>query len=100
MSFATKRWSMTISSIVPIANASVAQREIRHAALRMTGLAVFEDIANTSQSPNQRLTAFCVHLAAQAVDMHINNIGVRLNSHPPYFGEKHRSSNNSSSVST
>jgi hypothetical protein len=36
------------TSNVPEAKASVAQREIRHAALSMTGLAVFEDIANTS----------------------------------------------------
>src|SRR5580658_4867974 len=98
MSFATKRCSMTKTSNVPMANASVAQREIRHAALCMTALAVFEDIANTSQGLDQRITTFCIHLAAQTVNMDINNIRVRLKSHSPHLREKHRSSNNTPSV--
>ncbi len=40
--------------MVPHANASVAHNEMRQAALCMTGLAVFEDIADTSQGSNQR----------------------------------------------
>ena len=57
-------------------------RYSRRGVIKRGAAALAEDIANASQSPDQRLTAFCVHLAAQAVDMHINNIGVRLNSHP------------------
>jgi hypothetical protein len=34
--------------MVPMANANVAHKEIRHAALCITGLAVFEDITDTS----------------------------------------------------
>src|SRR5580692_160171 len=85
-------WCRNIkTTIVPQANASVAHSEIRHAALRMIGLAVFENIAYTSQRSNQGTAPVRVHLPAQAVDVYIHDIGIRLDSHTPHLVEDHRS---------
>jgi hypothetical protein len=71
--------------MVPMANAKVAQSEMRHAALRMIGLAVFEDISDTSQCLDQWLAPFGVNLAAETVDVNVDHICVGLNSHSPYL---------------
>src|SRR5271157_819503 len=76
--------------MVPKAKARVAQSEILHAALRTLCLPVFEDIAHTSQSSNQRLLPLAIHLAAQAVYVNIHNIGIGLNAHTPNLVENHR----------
>ncbi len=75
--------------MVPQANASVAHREIRQAALRMIGLAVFENIAHTSQRSNEGSTPIRVYLPAQTVDVDIDDVGIRLDSHTPDFVENH-----------
>ena len=49
--------------VVPQANASVAHMEIRQAALRMIGLAVFENIAHTSQRSNHGPAPIRVYLS-------------------------------------
>src|SRR5271165_980621 len=89
MSSATNRWRNRKTSSVPHANASVAQSEMRHAALCITGLSVFDDITHASQSSNQRLLSAPVHLSAQPVNMHIHHVGVRLNSHAPHLVQDH-----------
>src|SRR5580692_8331138 len=88
-------WCRNIkTTIVPQANASVAHREIRHAALRMIGLAVFENIAYTSQRSNQGPAPIRIHFPAQTVDVYIHHVGIRLDSHTPNFIEDHRSCDN------
>jgi hypothetical protein len=77
--------------MVPQANASVAHREIRQAALRIIGLAVPENIAYASQRSNEGSTPIRVYLSAQTIDVDIHNIGIRLNSHTPDFIENHGS---------
>jgi hypothetical protein len=77
------------TTMVPQANASAAQSEIRQAALRI-GLTVFEDIAHTPQCPNQRLPATRVYLATEAVDVDIDDVGVRLYAHTPNCVKNHR----------
>ncbi len=52
------------TTMVPQANASVAHMETRQAALRMIGLAVFENIAHTSQRSNEGSTPIRVYLPA------------------------------------
>jgi hypothetical protein len=85
--------------MVPQAKASVAQSEMRHAALRMGGLPVVEDIAHSAHGSNQRLLTRCVNLAAQPVYMDVNHIGVRLNAHSPDFIEDHGTGNNPAGIS-
>jgi hypothetical protein len=84
---------------VPQANAKLAHREIRQAALRMIGLAVPENISHTSQGSNQRLLSFGVHLAAQAVDVDIDDVCIRLDSHSPNFIENHGSCDDAAGIS-
>src|SRR4051794_40712206 len=91
MSFATKRSRKIKTTRVPHVNASVAHIEMRHAALRTGGLPVLEDITHSSQGPNQRHLAVAVHLAPKTVDVHVDDIGVRLNAHAPYLIKNHGS---------
>src|ERR1700722_13315465 len=84
--------------MVPQANASVAQREIRQAALRMIGLAVFENIAHSSQRSNEGSTPFRVYLPAKTVDVYIHNVGIRLDSHTPDFIEDHGACDNAARI--
>jgi hypothetical protein len=86
--------------MVPIANASVAQSEMRHAALRMIGLRAFEDISDTSQCLDQRLTADRVDFASQSVNVNIDHVRVWLNPHAPDLLQKHGTSYNSTGVPT
>ena len=83
---ATNRCSIANTSMVPMANARLAQSEMRQAALRMIGLAAFEDISDPSQCLDQRLAPFGVDLAAETVNVNIDHIRVGLNPHPPYLG--------------
>ena len=85
--------------MVPQANASVAHREIRHAALRMIGLAVFENIAHTSQRSNEGSTPIRVYLPAKTVDVNIDDIGIRLYPHTPDFIENHGPCDNAARIS-
>src|ERR1035437_4889213 len=84
--------------MVPQAKARVAHSEMRQAALRMTGLAVLEDIAHTSQGSNQRLLPLAVDLAAQPVDVNIDDVGIRLNAHAPDLIENHRASDDAARI--
>jgi hypothetical protein len=68
-----------------MANAKVAQSEMRHAALRMIGLAAFDDISDTSQCFDQRFAPFGVNLAAETVDVNIDHIRIGLNTHSPHL---------------
>src|ERR1700733_5950555 len=86
--------------MVPIANARVAHREIRHAALCMIGFGAFEDISDTSQCLDQRFTSDRIDLAAQTVNMDIDHVRVRLNPHSPNFLQKHGAGYNSACVPT
>jgi hypothetical protein len=70
-----------------MANAKLAQSEIRQAALRMIGLAAFENISDTSQCLDQRFASFGVNLAAETINMNIDHIRVGLNPHPPNLGQ-------------
>jgi hypothetical protein len=81
-----------------MANAKLAQSEIRHAALRMIGLAALEDISDTSQCLNERLTSFGVDLAAQTINVNIDHVCVGLKPHPPNFGHKHGTGHDSTSI--
>jgi hypothetical protein len=85
--------------MVPQANASVAHRERRHAALRIVGLAVSENITHTSQGSNEGPAPVGVYLPAQAVNMDIHDIGVGLDSHAPDLIENHRSCNDAAGIS-
>src|ERR1700678_1172854 len=85
--------------MVPQANASAAHREIRHAALRMIGLAVFENIAHTAQRSNEGSTPTRVPLPAKTVDVNIDNIGIRLYPHTPDFIEDHGAGDNAACIS-
>ena len=56
----------------------------------MIGLAVPENISNTTQGSNAGTLAIRVDLPAQSVDVDVHHIGIRLNSHTPDFIENHR----------
>jgi hypothetical protein len=84
--------------MVPKAKARVAQKEIRHAALRNFALPVFEDIAHTSQRSNQRLLSNAIHLSAQAVDVNIHNVRIGMNPHAPDLIENHGAGYNPAGV--
>jgi hypothetical protein len=86
------------TTMVPQAKASVAHREIRHAALRIIGLAVFENIAHTSQRSNEGSTPIRVYLPAKAVDVYIDDVGIRLYPHTPDFVQNHGSCDNAPRV--
>jgi hypothetical protein len=58
---------------------------MRQAALRIGGLPVFEDIANTSHGSNQLLLTRTVYFAAQPIYVNVNHVCVRLNAHAPDF---------------
>src|ERR1700678_3131248 len=84
--------------MVPQANASAAHREIRHAALRMIGLAVFENIAHTAQRSNEGSTPIRVYLPAKTVDVYIDDVGIRLYPHTPDFVEDHGPCDNAARI--
>src|ERR1700733_16050445 len=88
------------TTMVPQANASVAHIEMRQAALRMIGLAVFENIAHPSQRSNEGSTPIRVYLPAKTVDVHVHNVGIRLDSHTPDFVENHGPRDNAACIST
>jgi hypothetical protein len=73
---------------------------MRQAALRMGSLSVFEDIPYTSHRFDQGRLPGAVDLSAQPVDVHIHNIGVRLDAHSPYLVEDHGPGNYTAGVST
>jgi hypothetical protein len=98
MSSAIKLWRKTKTRRVPQANASVAHTEILQAALRMTGLSIFEDIAYTSQGSDQGLVTIAIHLSAQAVDMHVHHVRIRLDTHAPDLVENHGTGNHPAGV--
>src|SRR5450631_3559730 len=98
MSSATKRWRNTNTIMVPRANASVAHKEIRQAALRTFGLAIIEDIAHTSQRSNQRLEPFRINFSPQPINVYVHNIRIRYNSHAPNLIENHRTCDEAPSV--
>jgi hypothetical protein len=81
-----------------MANATLAQSEIRHAALRMIGLTAFEDISDTSQRLDKRLAPLGVNLAAETINVNINHIRVGLNPHSPNLGQQHGTGYNSASM--
>src|SRR5665213_774292 len=87
------------TTMVPQAKASVAHIEIRQAALRMIGLAVFENIAHSSQRSNEGSTPIRVYLSAKAVDVYIDDVGIRLDSHTPDFIENHGPGDNAARIS-
>src|ERR1700679_1414666 len=86
------------TTMVPQANARVAHIEIRQAALRMIGLAVFENIAHTSQRSNKGPTPIRVYLPAKTVDVYIDDVGIRLYPHTPDFVEDHGSRDNAARI--
>src|SRR5271156_7004085 len=88
------------TTMVPQANARVAHREIRHAALRMIGLAVFENIAYTSQRSNEGPTPVRVYLPAKTVDVYIDDVGVRLYPHTPDGVQDHGPCDNAACIPT
>src|SRR5580693_2638865 len=87
------------TTMVPQANAKVAHREIRHAALRMIGLAVLENIAHTSQRSNERSTPIRVYLPPKTVYVNIDDIGIRLYPHTPDFIKDHGPGDNAACIS-
>ena len=98
MSLATNLCRKIKTSMVPQANAKVARREMRQAALCKIGLTVFEDIAHTPQRANQRLLPLAIDLAAQSIDVNIHNVRVWLDAHAPDLIENHGTSDNSARV--
>ncbi len=85
--------------MVPHANASVAHMEIRQPALRIVGLAVFENIAHTSQRPNKGSTPIRVYLPAKTVDVYIDDVGIGLYPHTPDLVEDHGACDNAARIS-
>jgi hypothetical protein len=98
MSAATKLWRKTKTTMVPQAKARVAHSEMRQAALRMGVLPVFEDIAYPAHGSNQRRLSGAVYLAAQTVDVDVDDVGVRLNAHAPHLVEDHGARDDAASV--
>src|ERR1039458_786801 len=88
------------TSIVPQAKASVAHSEMCHAADRITGLTVLENIAHTSQRSNQRLLSLAIHLAAQAIDVNIHDVGIRLDAHAPDLVKNHGARDHAAGIAT
>src|SRR5258708_8123410 len=89
MSFATKRSINTNTSNVPQAKASVAHKEMRQAALCITGLSFFDDITHASQGSNKRLLAVSINFSTQPVDVNVHYIGIGLNAHAPHLVQDH-----------
>jgi len=71
---------------------------MRQAALRMGGLAVFEDIAYSAHGSNQRRLSGTVYLATQTVDVDVDDVGVGLNAHAPHLVEDHGARDDAASV--
>src|ERR1700722_12012384 len=88
------------TTMVPQANASVAHIETRQAALRMIGLAVFENIAHSSQRSNEGSTPIRIYLPTKTVDVYIHDVGIRLDSHTPDFIKDHGACDNAARIST
>jgi hypothetical protein len=65
----------------------------------MIGLAVFENIAHTSQRPNEGSTPIRVYLPAKTVDVYLDDVGIRLYPHTPDFIEDHGAGDNAAGVS-
>jgi hypothetical protein len=84
--------------MVPHANARVAHNEMRQAALCMVGLTIFEDIANSSKRPDQRLLSLAIDLTPQSINVDIYDIGIGLDAHAPHFVENHRASHHAARV--
>jgi len=62
------------------------------------GLTIFENIAHTPQRPYQRLAATGVYFATEAVDVDIDDVGVRLYAHPPNSVQNHRPRDNATGI--
>src|SRR5580704_9422273 len=86
------------TTMVPQANASVAHIEMRQAALRMIGLAVFENIAHSSERSNEGSTPIRVYLPAKTVDVYIDDVGVGLYPHTPDFVQDHGACDNAARI--
>src|SRR5512135_2785569 len=71
---------------------------MRHAALRMPGLAVFEDIPDSSEGADKGLLTGGVDLAAQAIDVDVDDVCVRVDAHAPDFLKDHGAGDDAAGV--
>ena len=84
---------MEKATAVPSANARVVQIEIRQAAVVRKFLGILENIANTTNCVDQRSRGVIVYLAAQPINMDIDDVGCGINPHPPDMVQNHSASN-------
>src|ERR1700690_1533157 len=89
---------MEKATAVPSANARVVQIEIRQAAVARKFLGSFENISNTTNCVNQRSRGVMIHLAAQTINVNIDNVGCGVNPHLPDMVENHGPGDNSTFV--
>src|SRR5215471_12605790 len=91
---------MPKASALPRAKASVVQTAIRQAAVFREGLRSFKNISDSPNRLDEWLRAIPIDFAAQTIDVHVDDIRRRIDSHAPDMIENHRSSHNSALVST
>src|SRR5215471_8115990 len=91
---------MPKASALPSAKASVVQTAIRQAAVFREGLRSFENISDSPNRLDERFSAVPVDFAAQAIDVHVDDVRRGIDSHAPDMIENHRSSHNAALVST
>src|SRR5271166_1600557 len=92
MVLATKEYTMKNASAVPRANAKVVQTEMRQAAVVRKNLGIFEYVPHAANGMYQRHGTIVVHFAAQAINVHVNHVGCRIDSHAPNMIEDHGAS--------
>ena len=65
-----------IAKAIPVrkANAKVVQIEIRHAAVVRHILGILQHVPNTAYRVNQRCASFKIYLAAQAINVNVDNV--------------------------
>src|SRR5208282_3786294 len=98
MVWATSKYTIANARPVPRANASVVQTEMRHAAVVRIILGSLQHVSDAPDRVNQRCAAKGVHFASQTIDMHIDDIGCRIDSHTPHVVQDHRSSHHTSRI--
>src|SRR5271165_1270517 len=98
MSRAIKKYMMESASATPTAKATAGHAAIRHAAESRRALRFPENITDTSNGVDQRRFSVFIDFLAQAVDLHFNHVGGRINVHVPDLVKDHRTRHHSSGI--
>src|SRR6266404_2027941 len=91
---------MKNATAVPTAKARVVQVEMRQAAVVRVLLRILQNVPDTADGLDQGPKRFPVDLGAQAINVNVNYIGRRINSHAPDVVKNHSACHHASGIST